>query len=89
MFEVVTIHKPEANAVELEGEITKLLTKEGGKVVEVAPMGERRLSFHLKGYPAGVYTVYHAELPEDKVAEISRQLRFIEDLLRTRIYKKA
>lgn len=88
MFEAVILYNPEANSVELEEEITKIFTKEGGKVLEVAPMGERRLSFHLKGYPTAAYTVYHVELPEEKVAEVSRQLRFVEDVLRARIYKK-
>jgi len=88
MFDVVTLHKSEANTVEVEAEITKVLSKEGGKVMDVAPMGERRLAFHLKGHPTAVYTIYQTELPEDKIGEISRQLRFIEDVLRVRIYKK-
>lgn len=88
MFDVVILYKPEANAVTLEGEITEVLTKQNGKIVDVSSMGERRLSFHLKGFPTAVYTIYHTELPGDQIAETARQLRFIEDVLRVRIYKK-
>ena len=54
-----------------------------GKVVSEDKMGRKRLAFEVAGAKDGYFSTITFELPEAKVADLKRQLRLNESIIRT------
>jgi small subunit ribosomal protein S6 len=62
----------------MSGTITEL----GGSVIDVKNMGRRRLTHEVKGKIEGIYICMRFDSSPDAEAELNRQLRLAEEVLR-------
>ena len=54
-----------------------------GKTVSVDKIGRKKLAFEIATFRDGNFTTLTFELPENKVADLKRQLRLNENIIRT------
>jgi small subunit ribosomal protein S6 len=61
---------------------SEVVTAQGGKVTKTEYWGLRNLSFPIKKNRKGHYTLLNIDAPAAAVAELERQMRIHEDVLR-------
>lgn len=54
-----------------------------GKVISTDKIGRKRLAFEVANFRDGYFVTQRFELPEDKVADLKRQLRLNDNIIRT------
>lgn len=59
----------------------------GGSVEKVDVWGRRRLAYEIKKKAEGIYAVIDVSAPPAAVAELDRQLRLNEAVLRTKVIR--
>ena len=59
----------------------------GGSVEKLDVWGRRRLSFELNKKAEGIYAVVDLQATPEAVAELDRQLRLNESILRTKVIR--
>jgi small subunit ribosomal protein S6 len=62
--------------------VTQVITTYGGQVVRVNAWGRRRLAYPIEHHRDGLYFFYDLILQPQSVAEIERDLRVNEDIIR-------
>ncbi len=85
-YELLTIIKPTLDQEESDKIIEKIeetVKSYKGKVVSTDKMGRKRLAFEVATFKDGYFSTITFELPEEKVADLKRQLRLNESIIRT------
>ena len=59
----------------------------GGSVEKLDVWGRRRLAFEINKKAEGIYAVVDLQAPPEAVAELDRQLRLNESILRTKVIR--
>ncbi len=59
----------------------------GGSVEKLDVWGRRRLAYEIKKKTEGIYAVIDLQAPTEAVAELDRQLRLNESILRTKVIR--
>ena len=59
----------------------------GGSVEKIDVWGRRRLSFEINKKSEGIYAVVDLQATPEAVAELDRQLRLNESILRTKVIR--
>jgi len=59
----------------------------GGSVEKLDVWGRRRLAYEINKKPEGIYAVIDLQATPDAVAELDRQLRLNESILRTKVIR--
>ena len=67
---------------ELTNSLTEVLTQGGGKVMENEYWGLKSLSYRIKKNRKAHYSLLNIDAPAPAVAEMERQMRINEDILR-------
>ncbi|GIF24968.1 MULTISPECIES: 30S ribosomal protein S6 [Paractinoplanes] len=65
----------------------KVITNAGGSVEKLDVWGRRRLSFEINKKAEGIYAVVDLQATPEAVAELDRQLRLNESILRTKVIR--
>ena len=65
----------------------KVITTAGGSVEKLDVWGRRRLSFEINKKAEGIYAVVDLQATPEAVAELDRQLRLNENILRTKVIR--
>jgi len=60
----------------------------GGKVVETDVWGKRYLAYPIMSHKEGYYILYNVDMPTSNVAELERQLRLKQEILRFLVVKR-
>ena len=60
---------------------TDLINTEG-KVSEVTEMGKRKLAYDVKKFKEGFYTVFYFEANTDLIAELERNYRITDEIIK-------
>ena len=84
-YELLTIIKPNMDAEEADKIIVKIedtVKGFGGKVTDTDKMGRKKLAHDIQNFRDGHFTVQKIELSPDKVAELKRQLKLNDSVLR-------
>lgn len=84
-YEVVLIFHPELDETALNDALEKVkgwVTTAGGAITKVDTWGKRRLAYVIRKQREGQYFMITAEIPPAATAEIDRNLRFHEPLIR-------
>jgi small subunit ribosomal protein S6 len=84
-YEVVIIVNPELDETAFKGAVEKVqgwITTSGGSVVKTDVWGKRRLAYVIEKHRDGQYALITAEFAPSFAAELERQLRFLEPVIR-------
>ncbi len=84
-YETTFITKGEMSATNLKNlkdKIESIVTAHGGEIVTTEDWGKRKLAYPIQKETRGQYTYYAYTGKGDVVAEIERNLRHVEDVIR-------
>ena len=71
----------------LEEKVTGLINK-NGKVESVENMGKKKLAYEIKKNQEAFYILFNFEAKPDSIAELERNYRIIDDILKFIVVKK-
>lgn len=84
-YEVVLVINPDLDEEALNGVVDRVknwMTESGGTITKVDMWGKRRMAYLIKKQREGYYVLIVAELDPSSTAELERNLRFLEPVLR-------
>jgi small subunit ribosomal protein S6 len=84
-YEHVFIARQEISAAQVESitaDLTKILEENGGKVAKNEYWGLKTLAYKIKKNRKGHFVLLNIDAPHPAVAEMERQIRLHEDILR-------
>ena len=84
-YENVFIARQDISATQVEGlteTFSKVISDNGGSVVNTESWGLRTLAYRIKKNRKGHYVMFHMDAPAAAVHEMERQMRINEDILR-------
>ena len=85
LYESVYIARPDISATQVEGltaDWTKILEDNGGKVTKDEYWGLKSLAYRIKKNRKGHYSLMNIDAPASALAEMERNMRLNEDVLR-------
>jgi small subunit ribosomal protein S6 len=85
VYEVMYIAQPEMDAEgvsKLNTAISKVIEKEGGKIIKLEEMGLRKLAYPIKKKTDGHYTLFEIEGSGKEIAELERRMRVNDSIMR-------
>ncbi|TCS80798.1 30S ribosomal protein S6 [Tepidibacillus fermentans] len=89
-YEVMYVIRPDLNeesTKELVEKFQNVITANGGEIEKVEEMGKRRLAYEIKGYHEGVYVLINFQSEPQVVAELERNLKITDGIIRYLIVK--
>lgn len=84
-YEVVFIVNPELDEAALTGLVDRVkawITDAGGSVAKVDLWGRRRMAYLIRKQREGQYVLVEAQIAPSFTAELERNLRFLEPVMR-------
>lgn len=84
-YELLSIIKPNIDSEEYDKLILKLeetIVSLGGAVLFSDKMGRKKLSYDIKDFRDGYFSVHRFDMEPNQVAKFNRQLRLNENVLR-------
>ena len=84
-YELLFILKPTLTEDEVKVKadfIKEIITKNGGEIASVVEMGTRKLAYKIDKYERGTYFVIYFKAPTKLIAELVRNLRITEEVIR-------
>ncbi len=91
LYEHILIARQDVSSAQVETlveDMTKILTDNGGSVVKSEFWGLRNLAYRIQKNRKGHYVLLHIDAPHAAVAEMERNLRLNEDVIRTLTLRK-
>jgi small subunit ribosomal protein S6 len=74
-------------APSLDSYLNNVIRSTGGSVEKLDVWGRRRLAYEINKRAEGIYAVIDLQAPPEAVAELDRQLRLNENILRTKVIR--
>jgi len=84
-YELLTIIKPNMDTDEVNKIVDKFeetVKNFGGKVLSTDKIGRKKLSYEIQKFRDGFFVVQRIELDGSKVAELKRQIKLSDTILR-------
>jgi small subunit ribosomal protein S6 len=84
-YELVCIIQPDLDETAFNGVVEKVkgwIGESGGNVDKVEIWGKRRLATQIRKQREGQYVLLNVTLPNKSTAELERNLRFLEPVMR-------
>ena len=84
-YELTYIVRPdvdEETLAAIEERVAKTIAANGGQVLKTDHWGKRRLAYPIRRHNEGFYIFLRTELTDKAIAEIERQLKLSEDVIR-------
>jgi small subunit ribosomal protein S6 len=85
LYENVFLVRPDVSTQQVEAlaqQFTDILTAQGGKVAKTEQWGLRNLAYRIKKNRRAHYVLFNIDAPPAAVAEMERNMRLSEDVLR-------
>ena len=85
LYEHVVIARQDITTAQVEGitaNMTSIVEENGGKVAKSVYWGLKTLAYKIKKNRKGHYVLLNIDAPHEAVAEVERQHRLSEDILR-------
>ena len=83
-YEIAVLYHPDLE-IDLEkatSRVEKILTDNGGKVVNSDNWGKRKLAYPIKKNESAVYVIYTVELPAENVRKVESTLNITDEVIR-------
>ena len=84
-YELVCIIQPDLDETAFNGVVDRVkgwISESGGSVDKVDVWGRRRMAYHIHKQREGQYVLLNITLPNKATAELERNLRFLEPVMR-------
>ncbi|CAD7287200.1 30S ribosomal protein S6 [Campylobacter suis] len=84
-YELLFILKPTLTEEEAKAKVDfvkEVITKNGGEIARIDEMGTRKLAYTIQKYERGTYFVIYYKAPPALLAELVRNIRITEDIIR-------
>jgi small subunit ribosomal protein S6 len=84
-YELVVIVHPDLDETAVNSVVEKVkgwITEAGGSVAKVDMWGRRRMAYAIRKQHEGQYVMFQAEIAPSFSAELERNLRFLEPVMR-------
>ncbi|WP_169764153.1 30S ribosomal protein S6 [Campylobacter mucosalis] len=84
-YELLFILKPTLTEEEVKARVDfvkEVIVKNGGEIASVVEMGTRKLAYTIQKYERGTYFVIYYKAPPALLAELVRNVRISEDIIR-------
>ena len=84
-YDLFTIIKPNLDNEEADkvvARVEEIVKTLGGEVLEADKMGRKKLAFEVAGFTDGFVVNQVVNLPADKVADLKRQLKLNDSVIR-------
>ena len=84
-YELIFIVHPdleETATTEVVERVQNWITEAGGTINKVDPWGKRKLAYPIRKQNEGQYYLLHAQMAPNFIAEMERNLRFLEPVMR-------
>ena len=85
-YELLTVFKPNLDAEEVDKQLSalnELVVGFEGKIESTEKTGRKKLAYDIQNFRDGFFVTMNVAVPADKVAELKRQLRLNDNVLRT------
>ena len=88
-YEIAVLYHPdlEVDLSKAEERVKKIITDNGGKVINDDNWGKRKLAYDIKGNEHAVYVFYTVELPGAAVQKVENTLNIAGEVIRFLITK--
>ncbi len=89
-YELVFIAQPDLDEEHLNAlneHVQQVITSRGGQIVKLELMGRRKLAYPIKKRKEGHYVLIHAGMEMATIAELERDLKLSEDVLRYLLFR--
>ena len=89
-YDVIYILDPNATTEEataISAKIEQIVTDHKGTVLKKDDWGKRRLAYMVKKHREGHYIFFHLQVSTDTVAEVTRNLRLMEKVIKFQVVK--
>ena len=90
-YEMMAIIDPsmeEASIKKLVDQFMTVVTKDDGEVKDIDYWGKRHLAYQINGLSNGFYLVAHFSCAPETCAELDRQMKLNENVVRTKILRE-
>ncbi|PWR22856.1 30S ribosomal protein S6 [Zavarzinia aquatilis] len=91
LYEHVFIARQDVSSAQVETlveDLTKIIADNGGSIVKTEYWGLRNLAYRIQKNRKGHYVLFHIDAPHAAVAEMERNLRLNEDVIRVLTLRK-
>ncbi|MCW0183405.1 30S ribosomal protein S6 [Zavarzinia sp.] len=91
LYEHVFIARQDVSSAQVETlieDLTKIIADNGGSIVKTEYWGLRNLAYRIQKNRKGHYVLFHIDAPHPAVAEMERNLRLNEDIIRVLTLRK-
>ncbi|HRJ26953.1 MAG TPA: 30S ribosomal protein S6 [Fimbriimonadaceae bacterium] len=85
-FYIVAPTLDDANISKIADKFKSIVEKEGGTVEKAEKWDRRKLAYEIDGHKEGNYILMHFEAESKVPAELNRQMRNSDDVIRHRIF---
>jgi len=85
LYESIFVARQDLSSAQVETlrtEVSKIITEQGGEVVNSEYCGLRNLAYPIKKNRKGHYVLMHLDTPSAAIDEMERKLRLNEDVIR-------
>jgi small subunit ribosomal protein S6 len=89
-YDVIYIMEPDSSAEDLSAvssKIEQIVTDAKGSILKKDDWGKRRLAYLVKKHREGHYVFFHVTMEPETVAEVARNLRLLEKVIKFTIVK--
>ncbi|MBM3137284.1 MAG: 30S ribosomal protein S6 [Chloroflexi bacterium] len=90
-YELVVIIHPDLDDEAINGALDKVkdwITKAGGSIENVDNWGKRHMAYEIQKQNEGVYFLLNTAMPPEFIAELERNLKILEPVMRYLIVAK-
>jgi len=90
-YELVVIIHPDLDDEAINGAVEKIkdwITKAGGSIEKIDNWGKRHLAYEIQKQDEGVYFLLNTAMPTESIAELERNLKILEPVMRYLIVAK-
>ena len=85
-YELLAVFKPNLDAEEVDKQLSalnELIVGFEGKIESTEKTGRKKLAYDIQNFRDGFFVTMNVSVPADKVAELKRQLKLNDNVLRT------
>ena len=87
-YELMVIVHPDLDEEASSQALEDWIVKSGGSIEKIDNWGKRRLAYEIQKQNEGVYFLHYISMPSEAVADLEKNLRILEPVMRFLIIAK-